>query len=157
MINIIVGLDQNYQKITLTNRVLHNTRLHKKKSKNEIFKNENVRIFLDKEINKIKSIDELNNFFKDEKEFLKNVVKEKTNRKSQIENLILESVISISFSDYEKFGKDKITKVLDEYINEILNKKYNLKIYSAELHLDEGHYDEEGKEIKNVHCQVIHS
>ena len=157
MINISIGLKENYQETTLTHRLLHNTRLHKNKSKNEIFKNENVRIFLDKEINKMKTIKEFDNFFKLEKENLENLVKEKTGRKSQIENLILESVINISLSDFEKYRKDKITKVLDEYIKEILEKKYGLKIYSVELHLDEGHIDNDEKEKRNVHCHIIHS
>jgi hypothetical protein len=88
-------------------------------------------------------------------ENLKELVKEKTRRTSQIKNHVIESIISISQEDFKKYGRENILNATEKYIN-FLQNEYGLKIYTYALHTDEGHI-EDGQELHNYHIHIIHS
>lgn len=165
MVCIKLGLNQDYKKLRFEHRLLHNTRKNKK-TKNSIFsKDENYNYVCD-EIKKLTTTSDLKKYFEDEEENYKLLIKEKTGRKSQMKNHLMESLISFSFSDYEKYGSEKLKKIIMDYIKKLKN-EYKIKIYNISFHFDEGHFEDEEehfqdenknkKEIKNVHCHFIHS
>lgn len=155
MVCVNFGLNEDYEKLTFTTRLLHNTRKHKT-TKNSIFsKSENFN-YVNDEIKKIKNRKELDKYFEDEEENYKLLIKEKTKRKSQMKNHLLETIISFSSSDYEKYSAKKLNEVVMNYTKQ-LAEEYKIKVYSVSGHHDEGHYGKNGEEIRNVHFHIIHS
>lgn len=156
---------EEYKKVSIFHRFLHNRRLHHK-CKNSIF---DTKYNYVKNFQNFENEDEITN----EEEVLKKYVKKKTKRSSQIENHILESTINISNDqEIEKFNDEEKQRFLiektEKYI-ETLKSKYGIKFYQYRIHLDEGHYetdinnkeilDEKGNkiEIRNIHIHLIHS
>lgn len=149
---------KEYEKNGFRNRILHNRR--ERNTINSIFKKENNVVFEDSQLKKLKGGNDIENYFKNEEILLKEKVKEKTKRKSQIDNLILETVISISNDEeIEKMTEEELKKFLkiqmEKYVKHFLN-VHKVKVYHISLHLDEGHI-KDGKEIKNIHIHFIHS
>jgi len=153
---VSIGLhlkEQEYKKTPLYIRVLHNKR--KMKTNNSIFsmKDNYSKSYFDFKEN----IEDLKNQLEEEIEFLKSVVKQKTKRKSQIKNHIVESVIVISDDNESKnLTKEDYIEKVENYIKR-LQKDFNLKIYSYDIHFDEGHIDEDGNKKINRHIHLIHS
>jgi hypothetical protein len=155
MVCVNFGLNEDYEKLTFTTRLLHNTRKHKT-TKNSIFsKSENLN-YVNDEIKKIKNRETLDKYFAEEEENYKLLIKEKTKQKSKMKNHLLETIISFSSSDYDKYSAKKLNEIVMNYTKQ-LEKEFKIKVYAVSGHYDEGHLNEKNEEIRNVHFHIIHS
>jgi hypothetical protein len=176
MISIGIELSvEEYLKTPLYIRILHNIR--NLATKNSIFSTENNFNILNEEFKNegILSIEDMKEYFIQEEEYLKKVVKQKLKQKSQNKLHIVESLISISDDDEsENLTKEDIKEKIKVYTDYL--KKKGIKIYNVSYHEDEGiyidietqevidhleegfKYDKNTMEIKkNKHIHIIHS
>lgn len=112
MISFHIETDkQEYKKINFINRIFHN-RYHRRTKNKKI--NKRIIFQEDKKLSKNKTDEEIQKYFDEESKRLKELVKRKTGRKSQIQQEFLEGIITVSRDEYRILGEKETNKRIEE-------------------------------------------
>lgn len=115
--------------------------------------NKNVNIVYDKNLIELKPIREnFNNYQKDLEDKIKEDYFKHNKQKMQAKTILFkEALISFGRDAFEKNDINDINKTLNKFVEQF-EKKYNVKVLSHSIHLDEGHINENGEKKHNYHA-----
>ena len=99
--------------------------------------------------------DELHKFEREQISELQELIKEKTGRKSQVQNFYVDGLLSLGREVFDTLNEDEkidLANTCAHFVTDFAD-KHNVNLMHVSAHFDEGHTDENGKWQDNAHIQ----